>query len=131
MEQNANPTFGTATGMLSTIKSKIITAYQTFAYSTSLHPLTFYICIFVIAGLIFYFIIKYMLDKQVNKTKHVRFTSSVYIKSFFDSVVDWFSTMYKNIQTQFNKILLNSYMSEGGIKTRMIAPNSSVNRFIE
>jgi hypothetical protein len=87
----------------------------------SLFPLHYYfigiIALLTIIGLAYY-----LYNKQNDNTnKRVHFPLSVYLKSYKESVETWISNAY-------NRFLLNSYMSEGGIKTRTIPPNGSLSR---
>ena len=84
-----------------------------------------------IGSFLLYYFYYYKTEKEPNHQKRVRFSTSVYIKSYFDSILIWFSDIYKNIKTQFHKIILWSYLSEGGIKTRIVPPNGSMNQILE
>ena len=75
------------------------------------------IALFTIFGLAYYFYNK----KNDTTNKRVHFPWSVYLKSYKESVETWISNTY-------NRFLLNSYLSEGGIKTRTIPPNGSLSR---
>jgi hypothetical protein len=83
-----------------------------------------------IGSFLLYYYYYYKTEKESNNQKRVRFSTSVYIKSYFDSIFIWFSHIYQNIKTQFHKIILWSYLSEGGIKTRIVPPNGSMNQFL-